>query len=187
MRVQPKLTDAGPVVWELRPAGTAAIADVPGRTARIPDHARSGVPDYATAYLWLDAGQSWPFLRRFDTISERALRGWLFVVVACCCWAMIMMMTDGTRPEEATSQMERLAAQLETATAIPAATTNAVARVIGQPWYDCRHVACSAELTDRNRAVRSRLKSLLASKGPSDDLERDENKRTRAAAAEVTH
>jgi hypothetical protein len=153
---------------------------------RIPDHAPSGTPDHATAYLWLDAGQSWPFLRRFETISRRALYSWLFVVVVCGCWAMIMLMIDGTRPEQATRQMERLAAQLETTTAIPAATANAVARVMSQPWYDCGHVACSAELADRNRAVRSRLKTLLAGKGPY-ELEFDANKRTRAAAAEATH
>jgi hypothetical protein len=185
MQQTTRITDANAAVAEPRPEVTAAAADVPGRTARIPDYARSGTPDYATAYLWLDSGQSWPFLRRFETISQRALCGWLFVVAACCCWAMIMMMTDGTRPKEATRQMEQLAAQLETTTAFPAATTNAVARVIKQPWYDCRHVACSAELADRNRAVRSRLETLLAGKGPSDEPELDENRKTRAAAAEV--
>jgi hypothetical protein len=182
MLMQQKLTHAVPAGWELRPEGTTVIADVAGRTGRIPSHARSGPPDDATAYLWLDAGQSWPFLRRFETISERALRTWLFVVAACCCWAMIMMMTDGTRPEEATRQMERLATQLE-GTTIPAATANAVARVIGQPWYDCGHAACSAELADRNRAVRSRLKTLLASKGPY-ELERTANTTVRAPAAD---
>jgi hypothetical protein len=187
MLVRQRLTDAVPAVWERRPEGMAVIADVPGRMARISDHARSGAPDHATAYLWLDAGQSWPFLRRFEPISERALCSWLFVVAACCCWAMIMMMTDGTRPEQATRQMERLAAQLETTTAIPAATATAVARVIDQPGYDCRHVACSAELADRNRAVRSRVKTLLAGKGPSDELAFDAHKRTRAAAAEARH
>jgi hypothetical protein len=159
--------DAIPAATAFGPADTfvaiiQARENLADGTARIPDRSRSGATDYKAEYLWLDAGQSWPFLRRFETISERALCGWLFVVVACSCWALIMMMTDGTRPEEATLQMERLAQKLESTAAIPAATAIAVARAIGQPWYDCRHVACSADLADRNLTVRTRLENLLA-------------------------
>jgi hypothetical protein len=73
--------------------------------ARILDHARSGAPDYATRHLWLDAGQARPFVRKFERISERVLFGLLFVIAACCGWAMSTMMTGGTRPEQATLQM----------------------------------------------------------------------------------
>jgi hypothetical protein len=155
-------------------------------TARIPDHARSGTSDCATRYLWLHAGQARPFVGKFERISERVLFGWLFVVAACCGWAMSTMITGGTRPEEATLQMERLAAKLEGTTAIPAATANAVARLLGQPWYDCRHVACSAELAHRTEAARGRLQQLLASKGPANDLDPSAS-RTPRRSAEIRH
>jgi hypothetical protein len=182
MRMQQKTTDTIPAPSELRPGDAAVVADVRARTPRILDHARGGNTDYRTAYLWLDAGQSWPFLRTFTPISDRALCGWLLVVAACCFWAMILTATGSTRTAEATFQMERLAEKLESTTALPAETTNAIARIIGQPWYDCRHVGCSAQLSQRNRTARTRLENLLVSKGP--DLSA---KKARAAAAEVRH
>src|SRR5262245_52611200 len=182
MLMQQQLTGTVPAVAELRPPGSAAITDVPGRAGPIAERGRSGSPDYAATYLWLDAGQSWPFLRRFDPISERVLLGWLFVVAACCLWAMSTMVTGGTRPEEATRQMEQLAAQLEGTKAIPAATANAVARLLGQPWYDCRNVACSPELVERNEAARGRLHQLLASKGPANEVDLSASRTPRASA-----
>jgi hypothetical protein len=167
MRIRQKATDAIPAA---------------SQRGHAPGHA-----DPATTYLWLDAGQSWPFVRGFETISQRALCGWLFVVAACCCWAVTMMMTTGTPSVEATLQMERLAAQLERTTAIPAAAANAVARIVGQPGYDCRHVACSAELADRNRTARARLETLLASKAPANEPDPTANTKMRTAAAEITH
>jgi hypothetical protein len=158
MLMQQNMAGAIPVTPEARPRGRAEVAtqtnDVSGRPARIPDHARA--PDYGTTYLWLDAGQSWPFLRSFEALSNGALCVWLVVAAACCCWAMIY----GDRrhaTEEATVQMERLAEKLESTTAMPTPASNAVARVIGQPWYDCRHVACSAQLTERNHTARENL------------------------------
>jgi hypothetical protein len=191
MLAQQKMTDAVPVSYP-RPVDTAVVAaqtgdDAPGRTARILNHARGGTADYRAAYLWLEARQSWPFLRGLETITNRALCFWLFVVAACACWAMIMMMTDGKRPVEATVQMERLAEKLERTTAIPAATANAVARVLGQPGYDCRYVACSAQLADRNRTARTRLENLLADKGPSNALDLSASEKPRTAAADVRH
>jgi hypothetical protein len=154
------------------------------------DHARGGMTDYRTAYLWLDAGQSWPFLRLRGSetiITNRALCGWLIVVSASVCWAAIMMTSGGMRPMEATIQIERLVEALERTTAIPAATANDVARIIGQPWYDCRHVACSGQLAARNRASRTRLKDLLASKVASNELALNANTKPIATAADVGH
>jgi hypothetical protein len=188
MLTQPGLTDSIRAATAFRPEDPAVAVvrtKVPGRTARIPDHARRGTPDYATTYLWLDAGQSWPFSRSFEATSERVLFGWLFVVAAGCCWAMVMMMTDGTRPMEATLQMERLAEKLESTTAIPAATGNAVSRLLVQPWYDCGHVACSAQLADRNRAARARLEKVWASKDRSNEPDPHTSRQPRTAAAEV--
>jgi hypothetical protein len=149
------------------------MATMSPATARILDHARNGTADYATRYLRLDAGQGRSFLRKIETISERVLLGWLFVVAACCCWAMSTMITGGTRPEQATLQMERLADKLESTSATPTATATAVARILAQPWYDCRHVTCSPELADRNGAARRRLRQLLASRGPANGLDLD--------------
>jgi hypothetical protein len=146
MRTQQRTTDAVPAVAESRPE------------------------DHRTTYLWLDAGQSWPFLRGSETIGNRALYGWVFVVAACACWAMIMMVTGGPRPLDATVQMERLAQKLDRTTAIPPETAIGLARLIGQPGYDCRHVACRAELAVRNEAARTRLQQLLASKGTANEI-----------------
>jgi hypothetical protein len=68
------------------------------------------------------------------------------------------------RPTEATVQMERFAENLERVTTISAKTAREIARVIGQPWYDCNHVTCSAQLKERNRAARAKVTSLLAMK-----------------------
>ena len=63
---------------------------------------------------------------------------------------------------KATAQMERFAENLERVTAIPTKTAREIARVIGQPGYDCNHVTCSAQLKERNRAARAKVSSLLA-------------------------
>jgi hypothetical protein len=183
MLARQTMTDAVSAFSHHRPIDTVALApqtagDGSGWAALAGEGAgpaRGGTTDYRTSYLWLDAGQSWPFLRGLETITNRALRGWLLVVAACACWAMIMMMTGGTRPVDATVQMERLAEKLERTPAIPAETVAAVARVLGQPSYDCRHVACSAQLADRNGAARARLQKLLADKGPSNALDLSAN------------
>jgi hypothetical protein len=117
-----------------------------------------------------------------ETISNRALCAWLFMVAAGACWFMIMMMTGGPRTGEATVQMERLAEKLDRATAIPTETANGIARVIEQPGYDCRHVSCSAELAVRNEAARTRLKQLLASKGPANGLDASANRSPQTSA-----
>jgi hypothetical protein len=166
---------------------TDAIPAVTGGTARIPDRSLSGVAGHRTAYLWLDAGQSWPFARGTETISNRALCGWLIVVAACVGWAAIMITTGGMRLAETTAQMELLARKLERTTAIPPETVHELARLIGQPGYDCRQVHCSAELAVRNEAARTRLQQLLASKGPGNGLDVSANRSQRASAAENTH
>ena len=88
---------------------------------------------------------------------------------------------------DATAQMELLAKKLERTPAIPSETASEIARVIGQPRYDCRHVACSAQLADRNRTTRTRLENLLANKGPLNELDLNANNKRREAAAEVRH
>jgi hypothetical protein len=163
--------------------------NLPRGATRAAHHAATDVTDdLRTAYVWLDAGLSRPSYRGLDMITDRALWGWLIVISACVCWAAILVVT-GSRvgPMDATAQMELLAKKLERTPAIPSETASEIARVIGQPWYDCRHVACSAQLADRNRTTRTRLENLLANKGPSNELALNANKKRREAAAEVSH
>ena len=121
--------------------------------------------DPTIAYLWLDAGLSRPFFKGSDTISHPALCGWLMAVFACACLAALFAWTDSRmRTTEATAQMERFAESLERVTTISAKTAREIAGVIGQPWYDCSHVTCSAHLKERNRAARAKVTSLLAMK-----------------------
>lgn len=62
---------------------------------------------------------------------------------------------------EATVRMERLATDLEHAKKIAPTTRLEVARLIGQPWYDCNQLACRAALDARNRLARERLQAAL--------------------------
>ena len=79
--------------------------------------------------------------------------------------------TNGTKePLEATAQMERLAAKVESAKSVDPDTADKIARLVDQPWYDCSQVTCSEKLQARNGAVRSRLKTLMATKAPTSSV-----------------
>ena len=41
---------------------------------------------------------------------------------------------------------------------------------MNQPWYDCNRMTCSDKLQARNGAVRSRLKTLMATKAPTSSV-----------------
>lgn len=128
------------------------------------------IADSRIAYLWLDAGLSRHSFRGADTSAAR-LCGWVMAFFVCAWLAAVVAWTDSRmRPMEATEQMERLAENLANSTTIPTKTMSEVARLIGQPWYDCRHVSCSAQLEERNRAVRAKLSSLLAAKEMSNEF-----------------
>jgi hypothetical protein len=192
VRTQQKAMDTVPSATGFGPADTfvaviQAHEKLAADTARFPHRSRSGATDDKAAYLWLEAGQSFPYLRGTEMISNRALRGWLIVVAACVGWAAIMMATGGMRPADTTAQMELLAQKLNRRTAIPADTANELARLIARPGYDCDHVACSAELAVRNEAARTRLKQLLASKVPANALDVSASRALPVAAAENTH
>jgi hypothetical protein len=146
--------------------------NVPSGATRGAHYAASDVrDDPRTAHVWLDAGLSRPSFRGLDTITDRALCGWLILISACVSWAAILVVTGSKLgPMDATAQMEMLAKKLERTAVIPSETASEIARVIGQPWYDCGHVACSAQLEERNRAVRAKLSDLLATKERSNDL-----------------
>jgi hypothetical protein len=188
MRTQ-QTRGAVPAATECGPADTfvaiiQANENLTGARAR--NRSRGGATDHKDAYLWLEAGQSWPFLRGTETISNRRLWGALIVVAVCVGWAGILMATGGMRPMEATAQMELLARKLERTTAIPAEIVSELTRLIGQPGYDCRQVACSAELAVRNGAARTRLEQLLAGKGHANGLDLSANQRS-LLPADNTH
>jgi hypothetical protein len=181
MRTQ-QTTGAVPVATECGPTDTfVAIIQANEKLAdgTAPDRSRSGATDHKAKYLWLEAGQSWPFVRGTETVSNRALWGSLVVVAACIGWAVILMASGGMRPMEATAQMELLARKLERTPAIPPETASGLTRLIGQPGYDCRQVACSAELAVRNEAARTRLEQILASKGHANGLDLSAKQRPR--------
>jgi hypothetical protein len=143
------------------PRGTTRSAHYPTTDVR---------DDLRAAHVWLDAGLS-PSFRGLDTITDRALCGWLILISVCVSWAAILVLTGSkVAPFQATAQMELLAKKLERTAAIPSGTAREIARAIGQPWYNCAHVACSAQLEERNRAVRAKLSDLLATKERSNDL-----------------
>jgi hypothetical protein len=68
------------------------------------------------------------------------------------------------RPLEATVQMKQMAAKVEQTKFIHPNTAHAITRYIDQRGYDCDKVACSAQLQARNRAVRTRLETLITKK-----------------------
>jgi hypothetical protein len=58
--------------------------------------------------------------------------------------------------------MERFAGNLGQAKTIHPDTVREIARLMSRPWYDCNQVRCSEQLKARNRAVRTRLETLMA-------------------------
>ena len=142
--------------------------NVPGLRTR---QAAADVTDeLRTAHVWLDAGLSRPSFGGWETITDRALCGWLIAISACVFWAALLIAGNRVDPTNATAQMELLANKLERTAAIPSDTASEIARVIGQPWYDCGYVTCSAELQQRNSAVRTKLSGLLATKERANEL-----------------
>ena len=82
----------------------------------------------------------------------------------------------------ATNQIEKLTEILERATAIGPNEAREIIQLIRQPIYDCNQVACSAEIEQRNRLARSKLKSQLARKALP-----DENAISNDASRQITH
>jgi N-acetylmuramoyl-L-alanine amidase CwlA len=62
--------------------------------------------------------------------------------------------------------MERLAAKVEQTKFINPDTALTITRFVDQNGYDCDNVVCTTQLQARNRAVRDRLKTLIAHKTP---------------------
>jgi hypothetical protein len=150
--------------WQEEPAKLFVQTDGMLGAARVLHQAGAGATDDPRiAHLCLDAGQSRTMLRGSGTTSDRVLGGWLIAMFAGACLAAILMHT-GNRTTLATEQMERLVAQLERSTTIPAQTANAIARVLEQPPDYCAQAPCDAEAQARNKAVRDQLKHLLATK-----------------------
>ena len=94
-------------------------------------------------------------------------RGWKAIgwSTMACLIAFLFVAGAGSRRHQAfenTVVIERLAARLAQAGAIPAETAAEIAQLLRRPDYDCRRLACDASLEKRNLAARSRLQTILA-------------------------
>ena len=123
------------------------------------------------SYFLIDAGHPRAIFRPPTDPKERLtwrrwLKGGLATIVFSTAAALLWAAGGTARPLEATVQMEQLAAKVEQAKLIHPNTAHAITRYIDQRGYDCDQVACSAQLQARNRAVRNRLKILIAKKTP---------------------
>jgi hypothetical protein len=149
--------------WQEEPAKLFVQTDGMLGAARVLHQAGAGATDDPRiAHLCLDAGQSRILLRGAGTTSDRVMAGWLIAIFACACLAAIFMQSE-SRATLATAQMERLVAQLERTTTIPAQTANAIARALEQPLH-CAPGPCDFEAQARDKSVRDHLKHLLATK-----------------------
>jgi hypothetical protein len=63
---------------------------------------------------------------------------------------------------ENTVVIERLAAKLAQAEAVPAKTAEELSQLLRRPYYDCRHITCEPWLEKRNLAARGKLQIILA-------------------------
>lgn len=63
---------------------------------------------------------------------------------------------------ENTVVIERLAAKLAQAEAVPAKTVDEISQLLRRPDYDCRHITCEPWLEKRNLAARGKLQMVLA-------------------------
>jgi hypothetical protein len=63
---------------------------------------------------------------------------------------------------ENTVAIERLAAKLAQAEAIPAKTAEEISQLLRRADYDCRQIACEPTLEKRNLAARGKLQMILA-------------------------
>src|SRR5215216_7048944 len=126
------------------------------------------------SYFLIDAGHPRAIFRPPADFAQRLLwEKWLkgaIAVAACGSVAALLLAGTTVSPLEATVQMERLAARAEHAKRIDPATAHEIARLIGQRWYDCSQVACSAQLQQRNRAARRQLSAVLQAKAPETEL-----------------
>jgi hypothetical protein len=150
--------------WQEKPATLVVQTDGMLGTARVLHQAGFRLTDDPkTAYLCLEAAQSGAPFPPTETPAHRDVGAWLIAILASIGMVALLVQSVGRTPTP-TAQMERLAAQLDLATTIPARTAEEIVRALGQPSYDCAQVGCGSELQARNRAVRDHLKRLLATK-----------------------
>jgi hypothetical protein len=99
--------------------------------------------------------------------SNRWLKVGFVAIAASAAVAFSWKVGVTVRPLEATVQLERLTAKVEQTKFIQPETALAITRLVDQNGYDCDRVVCHTQLQARNRAVRDRLKTLIAHKTDS--------------------
>ena len=95
-------------------------------------------------------------------VWEQWLKGLLVTIASCVALALFLGKDYG--PQDTTAQMEHIAKQLEKMDHAAPQTVQAIQDLMSKPGYDCERVACGAALKQRNRAVRARLRTLLAAR-----------------------
>jgi len=104
-----------------------------------------------------------PPLTADDRIAwKRWLKGLGAVIASTLAIGLVLAPESGTRPLEATVQMEKLAAKLEQMKAIHPTTAQAITTLVLQPSYDCHQVVCSPAVQARNSIARARIAATLA-------------------------
>ncbi len=94
----------------------------------------------------------------------RALRAIGFSTLAFGVALLVVVGAGSPRHQvaENTGIIERLAAKLSQAEAIPAQTVEEISQLLRRPDYDCRQTTCEASLEKRNLAARNKLQMILA-------------------------
>ena len=101
---------------------------------------------------------------------RKSLNDTFAIVAICAAAAWLWTVGSGSRPLEATIQLERFAASIEHTGSVDPGTARDLGRMLALPGYDCARVACSAAVQVRNSAVRARLVTLMAMKRRSDTI-----------------
>jgi len=93
---------------------------------------------------------------------NRWLKGLGAVIASTLALGLLLTPENRTRPQEATIQMERLAAKLERMKVVHPDTAQTITTLLLQPSHDCHQVVCSPAVQSRNSVVRSRIMATLA-------------------------
>jgi hypothetical protein len=95
--------------------------------------------------------------------EQRRTRRRALIALLGCVGAIALLVTAGTsrRPQEATAQIERTAANVEQLTVINPETAREIARLYADSRYHCDRVTCDASPKARNDAAHARLEAAM--------------------------
>jgi hypothetical protein len=82
-------------------------------------------------------------------------------VYVCGALFVSSMLSDASRPEQATAFLERLEVEASRINRLPLETSQELKRLLAQPLFNCMRIGCESVLRTRNLAVRTRLEDRL--------------------------